>query len=197
MQVLGNQQLGRLPWLQTPTLKNSSTDTFYNLNECILKWGESEKKWRMDDSLQLAGMYSILFFYHKNGEICETMWSPSSSSGGIAPQGDPFDEKWSVRRKIFAPEMWRNEMATSVTEAKVETVLKNQFGLSLDRAGKRRQKPQTAEPTDCLVDELSATFVRTSKIFRVQFSWPLLCSMTWRQQRSGLLGICAYDDIFI
>lgn len=73
MQVLGTQQLGRLPWLQTPTLKNSSTDAFYNLNECILKWCESERKWRMDDSLQMAGMYLILFFYHKNGEIRETM----------------------------------------------------------------------------------------------------------------------------
>lgn len=184
MQVLGTQQLGRLPWLQTPTLKNSSTDAFYNLSECILKWVESES----------MRMYLILFFYHKNGEIRETMWSPSSS-GGTAPQGDPFDEKWSLRRKIFTPEMWRNEMPTSVTEAKSQ---KNQSGLSPDRAeGKRRQRPQTPEPTDCLVDKLSPPFVRTSKIFRVQFSWPFLCSMTWRQRRSGLLGICAYDDIFI
>lgn len=73
MQVLGTQQLGRLPWLQTPTLKNSCTDAFYNLNECKLKWCESERKWRMDDSLQMAGMYLILFFYHKNGEIRETL----------------------------------------------------------------------------------------------------------------------------
>lgn len=50
MQAPGKQQLGWLPWLQTPTLKNSSTDAFYNLNKCILKWCENEKIWRMEDS---------------------------------------------------------------------------------------------------------------------------------------------------
>lgn len=64
MKVSGKQQLGWLPWLRTPTLKNSSTGAFCNLNECILKWYKNGG-WRTVYNWQLARMFLILFFCYK------------------------------------------------------------------------------------------------------------------------------------
>lgn len=104
MQVLGKQQLGRLPWLQTPTLKNSTTDAFYNLNDCTLNWCENEKKWRMDYSLQLAGTSLILFFSAIKTERF-TKQRDILLLGEQHLKVAYLMKKWPVRGKIFTPEM--------------------------------------------------------------------------------------------